>query len=257
MKLQKNNSRLNRIGRNHRQRVRGIGTLVRRKGRGTCPYDSILMILVHKMNITLLKNKNDMIKDFESLTFTIFRGCSMEKFTEVMWNHGLLNEYIDTGKAKCVRNKELPVESYLNPVVTCLYKFSWWESSIYPNIVFFMSNMSDGFMTLCRQLRKSLHCESIECRLCKNDNPFPLNEFCYTNPTGEVRYIRSMKEDKWSFFEMGKPLSFEDLSLYKKRLHKDKMNIDIIFRYLKEMGIYFETIDKKIKECYSFERTTI
>ena len=36
-----------------------------------------------------------------------------------------------------------------------------------------------------------------------------------------------------------------------------KMNIDIIFRYLKEMGIYFETIDKKIKECYSFERTTI
>ena len=56
---------------------------------------------------------------------------------------------------------------------------------------------------------------------------------------------------------MGKPLSFEDLSLYKKRLHKDKMNIDIIFRYLKEMGIYFETIDKKIKECYSFERTTI
>ena len=181
----------------------------------------------------------------------------MEKFTEVMWNHGLLNEYIDTGKAKCVRNKELPVESYLNPVVTCLYKFSWWESSIYPNIVFFMSNMSDGFMTLCRQLRKSLHCESIECRLCKNDNPFPLNEFCYTNPNGEVRYIRSMKEDKWSFFEMGKPLSFEDLSLYKKRLHKDKMNIDIIVRYLKEMGIYFETIDKKIKECYSFERTTI
>ena len=66
-----------------------------------------------------------------------------------------------------------------------------------------------------------------------------------------------MKEDKWSFFEMGEPLSFEDLSLYKKRLHKDKMNIDIIFRYLKEMGIYFETIDKKIKECYSFERTTI
>ena len=29
-----------------------------------------------------------MIKDFESLTFTIFRGCTMEKFTEVMWIQG-------------------------------------------------------------------------------------------------------------------------------------------------------------------------
>ena len=48
MKLQKNNSRLNRIGRNHRQRVRGIGTLVRRRGRGTCPYDSYNLLGVHE-----------------------------------------------------------------------------------------------------------------------------------------------------------------------------------------------------------------
>lgn len=197
-----------------------------------------------------------MIKEFNSLTFTVLRGCSMQEFCDSMWDWDFALELMKQNKAKCQRSVKVPVLSYVNPNIgKCLWKFSWWTSARYPNVVFFMSNMADGFLTVWYNIRKDLQCESISCRIWRNDEPYPLNEFYYTNSKGEERYVRSMKEDRWSFFEIGNPLPIEDLSLYKKRFHKDKMNMKIVLEYLNRMGISFEDIDEDVIECFTFERT--
>lgn len=196
-----------------------------------------------------------MTNHFSLLTFTVFRGCSMKAFSDAIYNDEFIQELLDSGKAKCYK-EELSCDFYADPAIGfCLCRFSWWESSLYPDTVFFMSNYSDGFMTLCYQLWDVLRCECIKCRICRNEYPYPLNDFHYRDSNGNERYVRSMKEDRWSFIEMGEPLPFEDLSLYKNKYIKDRMNMGIIIQYLNNMGISFETMDKEVKECMTFERT--
>lgn len=95
---------------------------------------------------------------------------------------------------------------------------------------------------------KHLRCNIITCALSnetETDNPF--FKFYFSNPDLEERLIQAYKEDRWIFYEEGKPLSFENLDYYKRRRITDRLNNNIIKEYMIRLGIDINTIDAQIK----------
>ena len=76
----------------------------------------------------------------------------------------------------------------------------------------------------------------------------------YIDKNGKERIVMALKEDKWTFFQMGTPLPFENLSLYENKRIKDRINFDVIKQYLLKLGIDFETMDSCVSKCSSFEK---
>ena len=71
--------------------------------------------------------------------------------------------------------------------------------------------------------------------------------FYFSNSNLEERLIQAYKEDRWIFYEEGKPLSFENLDYYKRRRITDRLNNNIIREYMIQLGIDINTIDAQIK----------
>ena len=93
-----------------------------------------------------------------------------------------------------------------------------------------------------------MRCNIITCALSnetETDNPF--FKFYFSNSNLEERLIQAYKEDRWIFYEEGKPLSFENLDYYKRRRIIDRLNNNIIKEYMIRLGIDINIIDAQIK----------
>ena len=58
-----------------------------------------------------------------------------------------------------------------------------------------------------------------------------------------IRLVRSMKEDKWIFDEIGDLLWFEDGNFYSKRKIADRVTSDLLLSYSIKNGINFNSPD--------------
>ena len=58
-----------------------------------------------------------------------------------------------------------------------------------------------------------------------------------------IRLVRSMKDDKWIFDEIGDLLWFEDDKYYSKRRIADRVTYDLLLSYSIKNGINFNSPD--------------
>jgi hypothetical protein len=65
----------------------------------------------------------------------------------------------------------------------------------------------------------------------------------YYNNGVRKRIVRALYDMKWTFYETGEPLPFEDIENYKKRKITDRINKDIITSYLLKIGLDINSAD--------------
>ena len=165
-----------------------------------------------------------MTDNFSFFTFSVFFGCSFEEFSAAV-----LQSYGDL-----------------------LHK---GNSDLYPNIVFLSSNQGDGLLTGCYSIYDILKCKYINFSVANKHCPYPKMAFKYTNADEEERVVMALKEDRWTFFQKGEPLPFENMEYYNNRRIKDRINFDIIKEYMLKLGIDFYKMDSSISNCTTFIRT--
>ena len=191
--------------------------------------------------------------NFEFFSLAIFFTREMPVFLQTV-KDTFCSDFA-TGRAILYAD-ELNVEKYFTPEVGGNHDdfFSFWQTRNYPDLIFFTSNSTDGRYTLCNVLHLKLNCDFVLCRMSGNIE-YPLYEFHYTSASGGSRSIIAYKDPKWVFYENGVPLPFENLSLYKNRLIKTRLNTEIIRSYLLQMGVVMEMIDVNVSGSYTCIRT--
>ncbi len=195
-----------------------------------------------------------MTDNFSFFTFSVFFGCSFEEFSAaVLQSYG---DLLQKGKAYIKLHDDICLEKYFNPEIGCvLQQFTWWTSDLYPNIVFLSSNQGDGLLTGCYSIYDRLKCKYINFSVANKHCPYPKMAFKYTNADEEERIVMALKEDRWTFFQKGEPLPFENMEYYNNRRIKDRINFDIIKEYMLKLGIDFYKMDSSINNCTTFIRT--
>lgn len=105
-----------------------------------------------------------------------------------------------------------------------------------PNITLFTSNLSDGGSSLVFIMNEFLKLDSISLRISKTEDFYKVYDFDYYKDGDSIRYVRSMQDPRWEFYERGNPLWFEDIELYKQRMIKKRMNKEILISYCLKLG---------------------
>lgn len=195
-----------------------------------------------------------MTDNFSFFTFSVFFGCTFEEFSDVVMKDDFWNGLVKNGKAYIIPHDDVCLDRYFDPEIgATLEQFTWWSSELYPNIVFLSSNQCDGLDTGCYSLQETLGCSYIKCAVAtKNDSKMA---FLYVNSDGEERVVMALKEDRWTFFQQGEPLPFENLDYYNNRRIKDKINFEIIKEYLLKLEIDFYKMDSSVNNSTTFDRT--
>ena len=202
------------------------------------------------------KTSINMTDNFSFFTFSVFFGCTFEEFSDAVMKSEFYKGLIENDKAYLIPHDDVCLDRYFEPEIgATLEQFTWWSSELYPNIVFLSSNQGDGLYSGCYNLRKRLKCTSMNCTVATKNCPYPKMSFDYTNADGEERVVMALKEDRWTFFQRGEPLPFENLDYYNNRRIKDKINFEIIKEYLLKLGIDFYKMDSSVNDSTTFVRT--
>ncbi len=193
-----------------------------------------------------------MENNFKYIIFSVFDVCDFILFTEIV--NKIFKDEIDDGKAD-IYSKIPNIDEYINPQSggSHLPKFSCWQSNIYSNKVFFISNYEDGLSNVCRIIQKHLKCCVTMCAL-SNDTVNPFFKFYFSDSNFKERLVQVYKEDKWVFYEEGTPLDIEDINYYRNNRIKKRLNNLIINEYLLNLGIDFTKIDNDIYRGIVYRR---
>lgn len=191
------------------------------------------------------------MKDLEPFVFTVFEIESLQTIKEVIEER--YKERFNMEKAEFVQ-EPFNLKNFYNPSSSASKDdvFVFWKEKKYENRILFTSNSSDGRFTLCNRLSKILSCNYFMCRmLLETEEIYPFFEIRYKRyGIEEERCVQAYKDPKWTFFEKGEPLDFEDLELYKKKYIRDRLNSDIIISYLSKYGIGFEDLGKDVQDYF-------
>jgi hypothetical protein len=113
------------------------------------------------------------------------------------------------------------------------------------NGIIMIPNLQDGWNSLFYTITFDLKINGYFFKLSSKDIIDPYNCMIYIEKGIERRICSNIKENKkWTFYEKGKPLFFEDIENYKNRLKRNRLNQNIIINYLKELKI---TTDNSLK----------
>jgi hypothetical protein len=106
-----------------------------------------------------------------------------------------------------------------------------------------LPNLQDGWSSLFYRITCDLKISGYRFTLSSNSEKEPYNCMVYIEDGLEKRVISNIKEDKkWTFYEKGAPLCFEDIENYKNKLKRNRLNQDIIIKYLHELNITKESM---------------
>ncbi len=193
-----------------------------------------------------------MIDSFNYLSLSIFNVDDMHLIVDAV--HEIYKNEFEKGKMT-ILSMPFRLNEYFNPESggSHFMKFSFWKCQHYCDKVFFVSNYQDGLMSLCKLLQNKIRCDMMMCTLSK-DIDFPKYMFYTLRANNEERIIQVYKDNRWFFYERGKVLPFENISLYKNKLIRMRLNNQIIYQYLSKNGITIEDIDSNIISSISFER---
>ena len=192
------------------------------------------------------------------LTLSIFEKCSFDEFTSMIEKDESISADLRKGIINIYKKDYFNIENYFNPMYGSRLpqSFTLWNSKYYPQTTFLTANIDDGFLKMCQSFQKKMHCPFTRINLSnKNYPPESMYWFQHIKPSGEERLVYANKEDRWIFYEEGKPLPFENEAYYKRRIIKERLNYDIIVEYLSKMGINLLDIDEGVTNCMTFERT--
>lgn len=124
--------------------------------------------------------------------------------------------------------------------VKCLL---WESKSINFEMVVFLTNMPDGWLTLLNLYFKRYKHEIIRIALSDSGNKFPFYLYEQIQEDNH-RIIQVLKEDsEWKFFQRGSLLPFENSIFYKKRRIADRLNNGIIKQYLRKNKIDIDNLN--------------
>lgn len=189
---------------------------------------------------------------FSNFVFSIFKYNDIDNIRNIVME--IFKEKINKNMAYLTIN-DFNIDNYIDSFEgnTLNDVFSFWKTSNYPDFVFFTSNSGDGRYTLCNVIHQKLECEYIQCTLRDGNKQIaPAYFFHYGNEKMKERDVLAYQDSKWVFYEKGTPLSFECIDYYKRHRINQRLNSDIIIRYLDNYGISFEKIDKDVENSFTF-----
>lgn len=109
------------------------------------------------------------------------------------------------------------------------------------NQLVFVSNLSDVWDSLLYCITKANNSSYLSFRLYSGVEP--CLDMMLVDSGETIRLVRSMKEDKWIFDEIGDLLWFEDGKFYSKRKIADRVTSDLLLSYSIKNGINFNSPD--------------
>ena len=120
--------------------------------------------------------------------------------------------------------------------------FIIWEPKILKGHSVFYSNYLDGWYTLLYSLAAKYKNEVLIIFLDSIEKKGKMGFYNYCNR--KERVVRALYDNsKWTFFEKGEILSFEDIEHYKKRKITDRINNYIVKEYLLKLSINIDNAD--------------
>lgn len=125
-----------------------------------------------------------------------------------------------------------------------------------PHTTIMYTNVADGHIQLARHFRKAYNMQFYYMLISSNDDiSLDAFHFFYYSDK-QTRHILCYQDPRWTFYEDGTPLPFEDLERYKLRIKKQRLNKEVILHYLRCAGwdIEDDNFWKPQGPVYLFER---
>jgi len=180
------------------------------------------------------------INDFPSITFSYFDTTinKIDDFLRVFFKEKIENNKTIISRVKSNEFKALS-ECCLKAQQSYnigSYEALFYNPSICKDKTIMISNLTDGWFTLCNVISHNLECSYYLFTIDDRVSSEPSNSFRYVNKDVE-RVVYSMKDGKWIFYSEGVPLFFEDEKNYKKRIIKERLTKQILIEYCNLLGL--------------------
>lgn len=118
-----------------------------------------------------------------------------------------------------------------------------------------LSNIKDGWETLCFQLSNKSEYGFYIIRLDESNLNDSMNSLCYINNGDVIRIVYSMKDPRWKFYQKGDALWFENKDYYNNRIISKRLNKKILTEYCNKLGLDIENeLFWSIDESIIFQR---
>lgn len=176
------------------------------------------------------------LADYEFLVITLFRSP-----ISVVWRHArrILHKRVPS---ELFRFEDAPLD------LSRVYercppaggahdrRAVFFEPASSPDTTAFIANLADGWMTLCNVISGQVPGEQLRLRSAPKQE-YPIHDFDLVSGGESLRYVRAMRDGpRWEFYADGEPCEFEDLTNYRRRRIRDRLNRDILVEYTKRLG---------------------
>lgn len=105
-----------------------------------------------------------------------------------------------------------------------------------PDTTILFANILDGHIGLLQWLAKTTDVDFYHVSISDGTGMFLQGYHFFHFSQSNNRYVLCYQDPRWTFYEEGKPLPFEDISLYTQRLKKRRLNKSVILVYLEHLG---------------------
>jgi len=122
-----------------------------------------------------------------------------------------------------------------------LPKFVIWQPKNMSYGSAFVSNYEDGMVQLMRHLNRRFHIRYFSAYLCKNHVLQGKCSFEHRDENGSLRVVQVIREKGWEFYSEGKILPFENPDYYEDPKVANRLNPNIVTRYLESIGWNLES----------------
>jgi hypothetical protein len=118
-----------------------------------------------------------------------------------------------------------------------LFKVLLYSSESSPGDSVLITNVADGWNSLCHLIEKEHRAYQIQIISTGADIEFPQNRLETWMDGESKRVVMVMRDsDNWIFFQKGRQEPFEDTELYKARTKRKRLDREIIIEYMKLAG---------------------
>ena len=195
-----------------------------------------------------------MENNFDFINFSFFEIDSITDMKNAVMD--IFIEDFESGKANFVKTP-FTISEFINPHIggNHEYEFCCWNVPQYSHKIFFISNLGDGWITLCNVLSKKLQCCFYQFAFTNGSNQkTPFFMFHYSSEQGIKRNVLNYKDNKWIFYEKGPVNNCEVAEFYEKRKIRERLNKEILLLYLKNLGISLWDIDNDVADYFVVKR---
>lgn len=140
-----------------------------------------------------------------------------------------------------------------------LKKVAFYQSILSNKHLIMFSNMEDGWITLANYITSLIKCEHTTFFITLKPNVYNQNMFINKTLDNERIVYSMIDSDKWTFYEQGNSVYFEEITNYQKRIIKKRLNSEILIQYCKRIGFNIEDDDffKSQGSAFFLKETTL